>query len=95
MRTWPEWRDPRAPAALHGLLAGLATKLVMYSDQSVGGLSRSLRRVVQFLRQRRYPTKRWLKPFALELSRLGVPYAALPRSLRNVLCPSSAIVKDQ
>ena len=87
VRTWPEWRDPRAHAVLHGLLVGLAAKLVMYSDESVGGLPASLRKAVRFLRQRCYPTKRWLKPFALELSRLGVPYCILPRPLRKVLCP--------
>ena len=88
VRTWPEWRDPRAPVVLHGLLVGLATKLVTYADASVGGFPASLRQALRFLRQRGYPTKRWLRPFALELLRLGVAYSVLPpRALRNVLRP--------
>ena len=85
VRTWPEWRDPRTSTVLHGLLAGLAAKLRNYSDPSVGGFAASLRCAVQFLRNRQYPTKRWLRPFALELSRHGVPYTMLPRALRKVL----------
>ena len=91
VRTWPEWRDPRASAVLHGLLVGLATRLLNYADQSIGGFPASLRHAVQFLRQRGYPTKRWLRPFALELSRLGVPYNVLPRALRNVLRPPDGL----
>ena len=32
VRTWPEWRDLRVPVILRGLLVGLATKLVDYTD---------------------------------------------------------------
>ena len=87
VRTWPEWRDPRAAFVLHGLLVGLATKLVTYADVSIGGFPASLRQAMRFLRQRAYPIKLWLRPFALELLRLGVVYGVLPRALRNVLNP--------
>ena len=73
---------------LHGLLVGLATKLVTYADVSIGGFPASLRQAVRFLRQRGYPTKRWLRQFGLELLRLGVAYALLPRALRKVLSPA-------
>ena len=36
VRIWPEWQDPRAPALLRGLLAGLASKLLRYSDPGMG-----------------------------------------------------------
>ena len=92
VRTWPEWRDLRVPVILRGLLVGLATKLVDYTDQHVGGLPASLRRSVQFLRQRGYPTAKWLRPFALELSRLGVACRLLPRALRKVLRPQESLL---
>ena len=88
VRTWPEWRDPRATVVLHGLLVGLATKLTTYADVSVGGFPASLRQAVRFLRHGGYPTKQWLRPFALELLRLGVAFNVLPRALRNVLRPA-------
>ena len=83
--TWPEWKDPRTSTVLHGLLAGLAAKLVAYSHDSIGGLPASLRQALQFLRMRRYPTRLWMRPFALQLARLGVPFSVLPRPLRKVL----------
>ena len=52
VRTWPEWRDPRAPAVLHALLVGLPAKLLNYADPSVGGFTASLRQAVRFLHQR-------------------------------------------
>ena len=70
---------------LQGLLCGLAAKLVTYSHTSIGGFPASLRQALQFLRARKYPTKAWLRPFALQLSRQGVPFAVLPRALRAVL----------
>ena len=85
VRTWPEWQDPRTRSVLHGLLAGLASKLVTYSHDNVGGFPASLRQALQFLRARKYPTKAWLRPFALQLARLGVPLVALPRALRRTL----------
>ena len=85
VRTWPEWKDPRTSTVLHGLLAGLAAKLVTYSHDSIGGLPASLRQALQFLRARKYPPKAWMRPFALQLSLRGVPYTALPRALRKVL----------
>ena len=83
--TWPDWRDPRARAVLPGLLAGLASKLTSYSHCALGGLPASLRQALQFLRCRGYPTKYWLRPFALQLLRLSVPVAAMPRALRAAL----------
>ena len=83
--TWPEWRDPRAPALLHGLLTGLATKVVKYTAPGVGGLPASIRGAVRFLRGRGYPTKRWFRPFGLQLLRLGVPRECLPRGMREAL----------
>ena len=85
VRTWPEWQDPRTRSVLHGLLAGLASKLVTYSHDNVGGFPASLRQALRFLRARKYPTKAWLRPFALQLARLGVPLVALPRALRRTL----------
>ena len=55
VRTWPEWKDPRTSTVLHGLLTGLAVKLVTYSHESIGGFPASLRQALQFLRARRFP----------------------------------------
>ena len=85
VRTWPEWKDPRTSTVLYGLLTGLAAKLVAYSLESIGGFPASLRQALQFLRARGFPSKVWMRPFALQLSRLGVPRSVLPRALRNVL----------
>ena len=85
VRTWPEWRDPRTPGLLHGLLAGLASKVVKYSAKEVGGLPASIRGALRFLSGRGYPKKRWFRPFGLELVRLGIPAACLPKGLRRVL----------
>lgn len=90
VRTWPEWSDPRTPALLRGLLAGLAAKLVCYADEAVGGLPASVRRAVQFLRARGYPTRKWLRPFGCELLRRGVPYQCLPKCLQATLRPQLA-----
>ena len=97
VRTWPDWGDPRAPLVLHGLLAGLASKLVTYSHEAIGGFPASLRKALQFLRDRHYPTKVWLRPFALQLARLGVPFVALPRALRKVIqcCDSPLLLKGE
>ena len=61
--TWPEWRDPHAAVVLYGLLVGLATKLVTYTDVSVGGFPASLRQALHFMRKRGYPTKTVAAPF--------------------------------
>ena len=83
VRTWPEWSDPRTPALLRGLLAGLASKLVRYSAAGVGGFPSSIRAAVQFLRRRGYPSRR--RPFAAELVRHGAPAGCLPKNLRAAL----------
>ena len=85
VRTWPEWLDPRTRVVLAGLLAGLASQLVNYSDPALAGFPASLRQALRFLRDKRFPTKRWLRPFALQLLRLGAAFAVLPRALRKVL----------
>ena len=85
VRTWPEWSDPRAPALLRGLLAGLAAKVARFADPAVGGLPASVRQAVQFLRGRGYPTKRWLRPFGCELLRRGVPAHCLPKCVQAAL----------
>ena len=88
VRTWPEWRDPRTPALLRGLLAGLASKVVNYSVPGVGGLPASIRQAVSFLRDRGYPSKRWLRPLGCELLRHGAPMGCLPACLRRTIEPS-------
>ena len=85
VRTWPDWRDPRTPLVLPGLLAGLATKLTNYADPALGGFSASLRRALHFLRCKQYPAKHWQRAFALQLLRMGVRFSLLPRALRKVL----------
>ena len=62
-----------------------SAKLLNCSDKNVGGLPASIRQALQFLRARKYPTKAWLRPFALQLSRLGAPFVSLLRALRRVL----------
>ena len=85
VRTWPEWQDPRAPALLRGLLAGLASKVMQYSNCEVGGYTSSIRGAVRFLRGLHYPSKRWMRPFGAELVRHGAPLGCLPKVLRAAL----------
>ena len=85
VRTWPEWEDPRTPALLRGLLAGLASKLVRYSAAGVGGFPASIRAAVQFLRHRGCPSRHRLRPFAAELVRHGAPAGCLLKTLRAAL----------
>jgi len=91
VRTWPERHDPRTPALLRGLLAGLASKVVRYTDSGVGGLPASIRQAVGFLRGRGYPSKWWLRPFGCELLRHGAPLGCLPNCLRAALEPSMGL----
>lgn len=88
--SWPLWKDPRTPSILHGLLSGLASKLLCYSSPDVGGLPKSIRKALQFLRQRCYPTHVWARPFALALVRYGAPPGCLPRLLRACLTNDQA-----
>ena len=83
--SWPPWCDPRARSVLHSLLCGLAAKIAAYHVDGLHGLPASVRAAVQFLRGRGYPTKKWLRPFALALLHRGVPRKSLPRSLLGVL----------
>ena len=94
LRTWPEWRDPRAKGLLHGLLCGLAAKVVQYSTPGMGGLPASVRGAVRFLRQRGYPSKKWLRPFGLELLRRGVPMKCLPKSLKGTLTAAERLQRQ-
>ena len=83
--SWHKWKDPRTENVLHGLLAGLASKLNRFAHEEMSGYTKSIRLAVQWMRQRQYPTKKWLRPFALELLRFGTPPSLLPHCLRNVI----------
>ena len=83
--SWPMPDDPRTPLLLPGLLAGLAAKLRFYTAANVGGYTATVRRMYAFVRQRGYPRKLWMRPFALALLRCGVPVPCLPRLLRRVI----------
>jgi hypothetical protein len=85
--SWPLWTDPRTPSILHGLLSGLAAKLLRYTSPAVHGLPKSIRHAVQFLRQRGYPPRHWMRAFAVALLRYGAPPGCLPRALRKCLPP--------
>ena len=78
---WPPWQDPRTRTLLRGLLIGLASKLVNYHVDGIVGFGASLRQAVGFLRKRGYPSKAWLRPFALALLHRGM----LPKSLQKVV----------
>ena len=91
VRTWPERLDPRTPALLRGLLAGLASKVMQYTAPEVRGLPASIRRAVGFLRRRGYPCKWWLRAFGCELLRHGAPMSCLPKALKGAILP---VLKD-
>ena len=88
VESWPPWADPRTRTLLNGLLLGLASKLVQYHVDGVAGLPASIRGAVQFLRGRGYPTRAWLRPFALALLHRGVPAMILPKCLRKIVTPA-------
>ena len=87
VESWPHRDDPRLPSVLPGLLTGLAAKLRFYTAPGVRGYAATVRAMVQFVRRKNYPSKSWLRPFALALLRVGARYAVLPRALRRVLLP--------
>ena len=71
--SWPRWKDPRTTKVLNGLLSGFASKLCRFGHPQMAGFSKSLRMGVQWMRQRKYPTKYWLRPLGLALLRFGAP----------------------
>ena len=81
--SWPSRSDPRARLALPSLLQGLAAKLRLYRVAGTTGYPAALRRALRFVRERGYPTRWWVRPFAQALLRHGVPIGCLPRLLRN------------
>ena len=85
VEAWPPWADPRTRTLLKGLLMGLASKLVHYHVDGVAGLPASIRGAVRFLRGRHYPTRAWMRPFALALLHRGVPARCLPKCLRKTI----------
>ena len=85
VNSWPMPDDPRTPMLLPGLLAGLAAKLRFYTASNVGGYTATVRRMYAFVRQRGYPRKFWMRPFALALLRCGVPVPCMPKLLRRVI----------
>ena len=85
VESWPPWADPRTRTLLKGLLLGLASKLVQCNVDGIAGFPASIRGAVQFLRGRRYPTRTWLRPFALALLHKGVHVKILPKCLRKTI----------
>ena len=88
--SWPPASDPRVKQLLPGLLSSLAARIRQYHPANCHGVTSSWRRAVQFLRRRHYPTKWWLRPFAIAAVRHGARLSLLPRCLRRaLLCPQS------
>ena len=83
--SWPPRTDPRARLVVHSLLQGLAAKLRLYRVAGTGGYTAAVRAALGFVRNRRYPKRWWVRPFALALARNGVPTACMPRLLRKTL----------
>jgi hypothetical protein len=81
--SWPGRFDPRTPRVLPGLLAGLAAKLRHYRAPGAGGFTADIRRAVQFIKAKGYPSRWWVRRFGLALLRQGVPHACLPHLLRG------------
>jgi hypothetical protein len=87
--SWPGRRDPRTPRVLPGLLAGLAAKLRHYRAVGTGGFTASIRRAVSFVQAKGYPSKWWVRRFALLLLKQGVPAGCMPQRLRVALPTST------
>ena len=83
--SWPPSTDPRARLVLHSLLQGLAVKLRLYHVSATKGFTAAIRAALSFVRQRGYPKRWWVRPFALALLRNGVPGGCLPRLLRKAV----------
>ena len=84
---WPGRWDPRTPRVLPGLLAGLAAKLRQYRAPGTGGYTAAIRRATAFVKAKGYPSRWWVRRFALSLLRQGVPAGCLPPLLRGAVSP--------
>ena len=91
---WPPSFDPRTRMLIGGMIMGLVSKLRFYSANGISGFTATVRRIYQFLKDRGYAKRWWLRPLAVALVRVGVPPACLPRMLRMVLSWSSASKVD-
>ena len=80
---WPGRFDPRTPRVLTGLLAGLAAKLRHYRARGARGFTAAIRRAVQFVKAKGYPSRWWVRRFALALLRHGVPPSPGPLNHAN------------
>ena len=89
--SWPPLHDPRVQLVLPGLLQGLAAKVRLYHVPGTTGYTATLRRALAFVRQRGYPTRWWVRAFAMALLRHGAAVDCLPRLLRTAAggCPAS------
>ena len=83
--SWPPRWDPRARLVLDSLLQGLASKLRLYRVPGTGGFTAAIRQALSFLKNRCYPKRWWVRPFALALLRNGAPAGCLPRLLRKAV----------
>ena len=89
--SWPPLGDPRVQLVLPGLLQGLAAKIRLYHVPGTTGYTATLRRALAFVRQRGYPTRWWVRTFAMALLRHGAAVGCLPRLLRSAAnsCPAA------
>lgn len=91
--SWPCRSDPRTKQVLGSILLGAAAKLRLYHGQPATGFTSSWRRLVQFVRSKKYPDRWWRRRLALSAVRNGAPTVCLPRSLRTVLGNKSRQVR--
>ena len=85
VESWPPPFDPRVRLLLPGLLMGIVSKLRFYTAPGIGGFTSTVRRIYQFIKNRGYPKRWWLRPLAVACVRVGVAPPCLPRPLRVAL----------
>lgn len=84
---WPSRNDPRSRKLCGAILLGLASKIRVYHDSAATGYTATWRKVVQFVKEKKYPARWWRRRLALAAVRNGARAINLPKCLRQALNP--------
>ena len=85
VRTWPDWADPRVGAVLHGLLSGLAPKVVRYATPNINDLTAYGLRTTP-LCSFKGPHLRWFQPTVSLVPTFTFTHRQRPVSMWRTAC---------